>query len=176
MLGYEYQARQRKRDGEVKDEFTRLEEYETAIRANRQLTIALQNQGLDDDATRFAYRTQVLQRKIFWMRRELGKWFFSQLLSLLAGYGYKIWHIIVAYILIVSVCAVAYFIFGIYHAPHLSLLQALLESSTAFHGRVFSELFEPGTPQIWVTAFEAIAGLVIEGTFIAMLAQRFFGK
>ncbi len=176
MLGYEYQARQKKLDGKVKDKFTRIEEHETAIRANRQLTIALQNQGLNDDAARFAYRTQVLQRKVFWMQGEPGKWLFSHLLSLLAGYGYKMWHILVAYILIVSACAVAYFIFGIYHAPHLSLLQAFLESITAFHGRVFSELFEPGSPQIWVTAFEAIAGLVIEGIFIAMLAQRFFGK
>jgi hypothetical protein len=31
-------------------------------------------------------------------------------------------------------------------------------------------------PQAWVAAFEAVMGLVIEGVFIAMLAQRFFGK
>ena len=29
---------------------------------------------------------------------------------------------------------------------------------------------------VWVTAFEAVAGLVIEGVFIALLTQRFFGK
>jgi hypothetical protein len=40
----------------------------------------------------------------------------------------------------------------------------------------FYELFTPDTPQIWVTAFEAVAGLLIEGVFIAMLTQRFFGK
>lgn len=65
---------------------------------------------------------------------------------------------------------------GHYYAPHLPLQVAFLESITAFHGRVFSGLFAPNTPQIWVTAFEAIAGLVIEGVFIAMLTQRFFGK
>ncbi len=84
--------------------------------------------------------------------------------------------ILVAYLLVVSVCAVAYFFIGIYHPPHLTLVQAFLESITAFHGRVFYELFTPDTPQIWVTAFEAIAGLVIESVFIAMLTQRFFGK
>ena len=46
----------------------------------------------------------------------------------------------------------------------------------AFHGRVFYELFNPGEPQIWITAFEAVLGLIIEGVFIAMLAQQFFGK
>jgi hypothetical protein len=51
-----------------------------------------------------------------------------------------------------------------------------LESITAFHGRVFLEQFSASTPQIWLTAFEAIAGLVVEGVFIAMLIQRYFGK
>ena len=55
--------------------------------------------------------------------------------------------------------------------------EAVLTSVTAFHGRVFSEPFlHPDEPQLWVTAFEAIAGLVIEGVFIAMLTQKFFGK
>jgi len=63
-----------------------------------------------------------------------------------------------------------------YYPPHLSLLQAFLESITAFHGRVFFELFTSDTPQIWVTATEAVLGLLIEGVFIAMLTQRFFGK
>ena len=31
-------------------------------------------------------------------------------------------------------------------------------------------------PGLWFTAFEAIAGLIIEGVFIAMLIQRFFGS
>ena len=138
--------------------------------------MALQNQGLNEDAARFAYRAQVLQRKVLWMQREIGRWFFSLMLALLAGYGYRMWRILVAYALVVCACAFAYFVLGMYYGPHLSLLQALLESVTAFHGRVFSELFASDTPQIWVTAFEAIAGLVIEGVFIAMLTQRFFGK
>jgi hypothetical protein len=59
----------------------------------------------------------------------------------------------------------------------ISLKSATVVSITAFHGRVFSEPFlRPGEPQLWVTAFEAVAGLVIEGVFIAMLAQKFFGK
>jgi hypothetical protein len=85
--------------------------------------------------------------------------------------------IIVAYVLIVLLCAIAYFVLGMSYEPHLSFLDAVLTSITAFHGRVFAEPFlHPGAPQLWVTAFEAIAGLVVEGVFIAMLTQRFFGK
>jgi uncharacterized protein YjbI with pentapeptide repeats len=184
ILGDEYEARQKRYSeesgpdlaGKTKDKKGRLMDYEVSVRANRQLAVVLQNQGLDEDARRFAYRAQILQRKILWQQRNFWKWLGSAILALLAGYGYRMWRILVAYAIIVSLCAVAYFVIGMYHAPHLSLLQAFLESITAFHGRVFYELFTPDTPQIWVTAFEAVAGLLIEGVFIAMLTQRFFGK
>ena len=177
MLGDEQEARQKMRDGKKKDAATRLEEFETAVRANRQLANVLQAQALNEDAARFAYRAQILQRKVLWKQRDVGKWLFSMLLALVAGYGYRMWRILVAYLCIVLLCAGAYFILGMYYQPHLSLLDAVLTSITAFHGRVFSEPFlRPGEPQLWVTAFEAIAGLVIEGVFIAMLTQKFFGK
>ncbi len=87
------------------------------------------------------------------------------------------WRILAAYLFIVLLCAVAYFVLGLYYEPHLSFLEAVLTSITAFHGRVFSEPFlRPDEPQLWVTAFEAVTGLVIEDVFIAMLTQRFFGK
>lgn len=177
ILGDEPTVRPQKgRAGIAKDKNRWLDEWQVAVRANRQLAVALQNQGLNEEAARFAHRAQVLQRKVLWKQRDAGKWLFSMLLALLAGYGYRIWHILAAYLVVVSVCAVAYFVLGLSFTPHLSLLQAYLESIIAFHGRVFAELFLPNTPQIWVTAFEAVAGLVIEGVFIAMLTQRFFGK
>ncbi len=177
QLGDEHKARKKHDEqGVLKSKMQVLGEYETAVRANRQLAIALQNQGLNEDASLFAYRAQILQRKVLWKQRHFGKWAFSWLLALVAGYGYRMERILAAYLIIVSVCAVAYFAVGMYYTPHLSMLQAFLESITAFHGRVFYELFTPDTPQIWVTAFEAIAGLIIEGVFIAMLTQRFFGK
>ena len=81
-----------------------------------------------------------------------------------------------AYALVVSLFAVAYFVLGFHYTPHPTLAQTFLESITAFHGRVFLEQFTLGSPQIWATALEAVTGLVIEGVFIAMLVQRFFGK
>jgi uncharacterized protein YjbI with pentapeptide repeats len=178
MLGDESQARQGKTsDGQKKTKKTQIEEYETATRANRQLAIALENQGLNEDAKRFALRACNLQRRLYWKRRNFWRWFGSAMLALLAGYGYQMWRILVVYLFVVLLCATAYFVLGLYYEPHLSFLEAVLTSITAFHGRVFSEPFaQPGEPQLWVTAFEAVAGLVIEGVFIAMLTQKFFGK
>lgn len=178
MLGDEREARQPIWiDGTRKDRMQWIDGYQSAVRANRQLAIVLQNQGLNEDAARFTYRSQILQRKVLWMQRQVGRWLFSLMLALLTGYGYRIWRIFAAYLLVVLLCAVAYFVLGIYYEPHLSFLEAVLTSITAFHGRVFSEPFlQPGEPQLWVTAFESVAGLVIEGVFIAMLTQKFFGK
>jgi len=178
ILGDEYEAYQPITwYGLVKNKSDWLRGYQRAVRANRQLALALQREGLNEEAARFAYRAQILQRKLLWKQRSFWKWLGSAMLALLAGYGYRMWRIFVAYLLIVLLCAGAYFVLGIYYEPHVSLLEAVLTSVTAFHGRVFSEPFlQPGDPQLWVTAFEAVAGLVIEGVFIAMLTQKFFGK
>src|SRR6266853_1687136 len=59
ILGDEYQARRREKDnGEAKDSTACLEEYRTAVRANRQLAVALQGEGLNEEAARYAYRAQ----------------------------------------------------------------------------------------------------------------------
>jgi uncharacterized protein YjbI with pentapeptide repeats len=176
-LGDEQVAQQDKdSDGTRKDTQTRVGEYQSAVRACRQLAVILREQGLNEEADRFAYRAQLLQRKVFWREHAFGRWLFSMLLAVLSGYGYRIWRILAAYIVTVSVFALIYFVLGRYYPPHLPLHHAFLESITAFHGRVFLEQFNLDTPQIWFTALEALAGLIIEGVFIAMLIQRFFGR
>ncbi|HEY1353408.1 MAG TPA: pentapeptide repeat-containing protein [Ktedonobacteraceae bacterium] len=176
-LGDERAARQKKQSGKKKDISVLLDDFTKAVRANRQLAIALENQGLNEDARHFARRSCDLQRKLYWKRRNFWKWLGSAILALLAGYGYQMWRILVAYVFVVLLCAGAYYVLGMYYKPPLSLLEAILTSITAFHGRVFSEPFlQPGDPQLWVTAFEAVTGFVIEGVFIAMLTQKFFGK
>jgi uncharacterized protein YjbI with pentapeptide repeats len=177
MLGDECMARQQKtNDGMMKGKATRINELQAAVRANRQLAVVLRDQGMNEEADNFAYRAQLLQRKVLWHQHNLGRWLFSMILALLSGYGYRIWRILAAYLLVVSLFAMAYYFLGLVNPPHLPLGQTFLESVTAFHGRVFLEQFKPDTPQIWLTAIEAIAGLIIEGVFIAMLIQRFFSK
>ncbi|MBV9230147.1 MAG: pentapeptide repeat-containing protein [Chloroflexi bacterium] len=178
MLGDEYRARQKQQDGQEKDRETRLKEYDQAVRANRQLAVALQSQGLNEDAARFAYRGQVLQRQVFRQQgmRKLGSYLFSLFLALLTGYGYRMWRIIIAYALANLVFASLYFSMGFSVPPHITWTHALVLSITAFHGRVFSSPFLPDSPQSTVTAFEAVIGLIFEGVFIAMLTQRFFSR
>ncbi len=57
MLGDDREAHQKWRsDGTKKEKVRRLYDYQAAVRANRQLAVALQSQGLNEDAVRFAFR------------------------------------------------------------------------------------------------------------------------
>ena len=88
MVGEEQRARQNLQDGKLKERALRLREYEEAVRSTRQLASLLQAQGLHEEAARFAYRAQKLQRVVLWRQRKGGKYLFSGFLDLLAGYGY----------------------------------------------------------------------------------------
>ena len=176
MLGDEYKARQKKQDGKVKDNVSRLEEYEAAVRANRQLAVTLQSQGLNESAAYFAYRAQKLQRVVLRRQKKFLSYIFSFFLDLLAGYGYRPGRSVIWYMITIFGFALAYTIFG--HLPYLP--DALVFSLTSFHGRGFF----PGlgsenslhNPLVIMAAFEAVVGLFIEISFIATFTQRFFGK
>ncbi|HEX3269595.1 MAG TPA: pentapeptide repeat-containing protein [Ktedonobacterales bacterium] len=155
----------------------RTKRYRDAARAYQQLALALQAQGMTEPAARYAYRAQTLQRKALFRQGKLGRWGFSLALALLAGYGYRMGRIILAYLLVVGLAALAYWMLGVSgYGPLLAPHEALLVSVTAFHGRVFAETFQVTSPAAWVAAAEAVSGLLIEGVFIAMLTQRFFSK
>jgi hypothetical protein len=163
-------------DGKGKDRATRLGEFQAAVRANRQLAVALQGQGLTEEAGRFAYRAQLLQQQVLWRQRKLGGYLFARFLDGLAGYGYKPVRSLVAYLPLVTGFAAAYYALGATSGPHLAWYEALVVSLTAFHGRgFFSQQFSPGDPQSILAAGEAVVGLLIEISFIATFTQRYFG-
>lgn len=190
VLGDEQEARRSKNSmNENKSMNDRFKEYQRAVRANRQLAVALQSQGLNEEATRFAYRAQVLQKHVWWfqiMHREatlrqreqaLGAWFFSWFLYLVAGYGYRLWRGFLVYIVVVMGFAILYHMLGSLTGSSLSLVNALALSMTSFHGRGFF----PGVTQLntiltLLASIEAFVGLILEVTLIATLTQRFFGK
>ena len=183
MLGDERKARQKKKlDGKVKDKSMRLDEYEKAIRANRQLAVVLQTQGLDEIASHFIYRSQILRRWLLWQRRKFGRYLFSLFLDVLAGYGYKPVRSLIAYLIVLLGFAIAYYSLGLTIGPHLTPIGALIFSISSFHGRGFFPGSSPGgsialdDPMAGLAALEAIAGLLIEISFIATFTQRFFGK
>lgn len=165
MLGDEYLAHQKHTQ----------EYFEKAVRANRQLAVALQAQGLYEEAARFAYRAQKLQRMLFRLQRKFGKYFFSAFLGTLAGYGYKPGFTLLWYVGTLTVFSLLYLLVG-----HISIPGAFILSLTSFHGRGFfpGNAVSPNHPlRIGIlAAFEAIIGLFIEISFIATFTQRFLGK
>lgn len=192
-LGDELEARAAAHAGTPKDEATRFAELRTAVRANRQLAVALREQGLNEEADRFAYRAQLAQREV--LRRQalgrnvpgqvsagrraqrLGAYVFSSFLDLLAGYGYKPGRSLAAYLGSLIVFAAAYFALGQSGAQPLSVVDAMALSINSFHGRGFL----PGTVAVSdavtvLTALEAMLGLIIEISFIATFTQRFFAR
>lgn len=186
ILADEHEAQQKQRDGKVKATTTRLEEYRVAVRANRQLAIALQTQGLNEEASRFVYRAQCLERRVFWFQmlqseaalnhrmQSGGAWLFSWLLDLIAGYGYRPQRCLVLYVLALIGFTLAHYIVGVVAGPHLTLLNALAVSVQSLHGRIFS--FQAGDPQTLLNTIEAFVGLFIEAIVVAVITQRILGK
>jgi uncharacterized protein YjbI with pentapeptide repeats len=178
VLGEESVAKQSatwKGQAKKKDEW--LAGYRSAVRANRQLAVALQAQGMNEDAARFAYHAQKLQRTVLWLERNFGQYLFSLFLDLLTGYGYKPLRSFLAYLLVITAFATSYFIIGRMLGPSLSPVGSIVLSMTSFHGRgFFPGGIELDDPITILAALEAFVGLLIEVTFIATLTQRLFGK
>jgi uncharacterized protein YjbI with pentapeptide repeats len=187
VLGDEHRALQKisnenvpehaEKKGKQKEDRYRLWEYESAVRANRQLSVALHEQAMNEESSYFAYRAQVLQRTVLLRKKKFGQFLFSLLLDLLAGYGHRPGRSLVAYLLTLGIFATLYYLVG--NSLHLTLspLTALILSVTAFHGRGF---FPGGisldSPMTALAALEALIGLFIEISFIATFTQRFFSR
>ena len=156
-----------------------IDDREAPVRAYRQLAAQLRAQGMNEVADRFLYRSQKWQRRVLLRQGKLGGYLFSLLLAALSGYGYRIWRIFATYALTVAAFAAIFYWIGIPNDPATTMqghaFNALLVSLTAIHGRTFFEQFA-FTAQGWVAAIESIIGIVIEGVFVAMLIQRFFGR
>src|SRR5260221_501177 len=73
-LGDEWEAVQKMTRSGKKEKHERLNDYRAAVRANRQLAVALQAQGLSEEAARFAYRAQRLQCIVLRRQKKLGQY------------------------------------------------------------------------------------------------------
>ena len=93
---------------------------------------------------------------------------------MLAGYGYRLWRIAVAYLLTVTVFAAGYLLAGYLTIPGQAptggeVLNALQISLNAIHGRVFFAQFGLDTVQSWLATIESIIGILIEGVFVGAI-------
>ncbi len=171
--------RKKTRNGTRKTMATQINDYQTAVRANRQLVVVLRNQGLNEEADYFAYQAQQLQRVVWRLRKKPLKYVFSWFLDLLAGYGYRPLRSFIAYLLVVIGFAVIYYFLGQSENTSLSFWGSLVYSIASFHGRGYFPGISANNlnePIIDLAALEAILGLLIEISFIATFTQRFFGK
>lgn len=147
--------------------------YKRAARTSRRLAIALQEQGIADEARSFAYRSYILQRKALRLERNIPGYLGSLFLDFLSGYGYKPLKSFMAYLLIIGIFMSVYHLAG----PHLGWMESFVISMSAFHGRgFFPGTFSPGDPLALAGALEALVGLIIEVTLITTLTQRLFSK
>jgi Pentapeptide repeats (8 copies) len=165
-LGDECLAHESKnRSGAQKNAVERLEEHQRAVRANSKLAIALQEQGLNEEAARFAYRAQRLQKTVLRLRatqsrmnikeriRMMRAWLFSWFLFLLTGYGYKPGRSFLAYFLVIVGFTVVYYLLRDTINPPFTPFGAFIFSMTSFHGRGFLPLliFRLTVPlQLWL--------------------------
>jgi hypothetical protein len=170
--------------------------YREAVRAYRRLAVALRTQGLTEEANRFIYRAQVRQRSVLLRELRLPQYLGSWLLAVLAGYGFRPRRTILLYLVLIAGFAATYFTFGTgchisvpsdivtilssrqqCTAHPLTWKDAFVISLTAFHGRgFFVGTFKPSDPQVTIAAAEAVVGLLLEVSFIATFAQRFFTR
>ena len=177
-LGDELKAREAKAElGRRKGDSRRLFEYRTAVRANRRLAVALQANGLSEDAARYNYRAQLCQRKAYFYERRIPSWLGSWLLAALAGYGFRPLRTILWYFSVLIAFAALYVSLGTVNGHPFNVVEAAVFSVTSFHGRGFF----PGSlaldnPVTVVAALEAVLGLLIEISFIATFTQRFFNS
>jgi uncharacterized protein YjbI with pentapeptide repeats len=87
----------------------RLQAFQAAVRANRQVATALRDQGMNEEADQFSYRAQILQRQVFRQQGKRGRWLLWGFLDLIAGFGYKPGRSLIAYLVAIFSFATGFY-------------------------------------------------------------------
>jgi uncharacterized protein YjbI with pentapeptide repeats len=183
ILGDEATARKTKDDqGKQKEREQRIREWEAAVRAYRQLAVALRAQGMNEIADIFAYRGRCGQQQVLRLQKKRGESLWNRFLDLTAGYGFKPQRTLIAYVTVISFFAALFWALSVFWqtvpATHpVTWYEAITLSFSSFHGRgFFPSGINTGDPLATAAVFEAVFGLFIEVSFIATFTQRFFSR
>ena len=87
----------------------KINDYRAAVRASRQLSVVLRDQGLSEETDHFAYRAQLLQRVVWRYQRRWLKYAFSWFPFSFAGYGYRPMRSILIYLSVIAGFAPGYY-------------------------------------------------------------------
>jgi hypothetical protein len=178
---------------------SRLHALERGVQAYRQLAIILRTQGVNEHAERFAFRALSLQRRVLFRQHRYLAAFWSWLLNLVSGYGYKPLRSLYTYIVTILIFALLLWsvtndvsltfggfthvltLLGISPPPptteHLQGYEAVVVSMSSIHGRgFFQPVQSPGDTVANLAAIEAFFGLLLEIAPIATFTQRFFAR
>jgi uncharacterized protein YjbI with pentapeptide repeats len=190
LLHYDLSGRRQFKTGRRKPSRVHMEEYRTAARAYRSLSVALRNQGLARTANRFHYRAEVMSRRssyfegitaltslrFFLVPYLFGAWLISLTLSIVAGYGvYHVWRLFLTYLAVIATFAGLYYVFGQQDHPATTVINAVVLSLTSFHGRGLQPPVQLTDTISIYAAIEAVLGLVVEALFIGSLTRRITG-
>lgn len=147
-----------------------------AVRAYRQVSTLLAEQGLREVAREFDYRASQLARR----QRRMGiVRFLLWALDSSTGYGHRPARVLVTYAVTVLAFAVIYGFTGVTGRGLAGWIQAIPFSLIAFHGRGVINAnmhFQPESPLLWIPALEASFGLLIEALAVAVIVRRLFGS
>jgi uncharacterized protein YjbI with pentapeptide repeats len=144
----------------------RTEALNAAVRAYRQVSTLVDDEGMREVAQELDYRASQLVRR---QQHGLAK-FLLWVLDRLTGYGYRPGRILTTYLVAVATFAVIYGWTGTTsweNAPFASLL--------AFHGRGISASdIVMGRLDVIVPSIEAAVGLFVEALVVAVIIRRLF--
>lgn len=146
------------------------EQLMTAIRTYRQLALALQHQGMYEEANRFHYRAHVVKCTLLRKQQpqNLIPYVTSLLFELVCGYGYKLKRTIFVYILINALWTFLYHL----SPPYLSWTAALLFSFLSFHGKgLFEATSSINQEQLALATIETIIGTLYEVLFVLAIIK-----
>jgi uncharacterized protein YjbI with pentapeptide repeats len=196
LLGDETIAKKRKNEErKCKDATIHFDDYFAATRAYRQVSTALDGMGRKEEAETFAYRGQVMQRKMLWwsiwqkkrtFRQRLADgraWLFSWLLALLSGYGYRFGRSFSWYVGVLLTFAWLYLHISQNVPPHstipdhLSWFDACILSISDMVGRgFFRQDVTLSDPYAGWSVLEGMIGVFMDVLLISTLTQRLFKK
>jgi hypothetical protein len=189
LLGDEAIAKERRdSQGKVKDATIRFSDYFAATRAYQKVATAVEGMGRKEEAEKFAFRAQVMQRKMHWWSiwqrlDDLRMWVFSGLLALLSGYGYRFERSLLWYLGILLAFAWLYVHLSQNVPPHssipdhLSWFDACILSISDMVGRGFFRQDVPlSDPYAGWSVLEGMIGVFMDVVLISTLTQRLFKK
>jgi uncharacterized protein YjbI with pentapeptide repeats len=150
---YDLQGRRTQKLGPRKRADARLQEYRSAARAYRTLSVAVRGQGLASHATRFHFRSEVMERRaIFYearghlrrgrvLRALWGyvRWLLSLALGTFAGYGDYFTPLFLTYAGVVGSFAIA-FLFAAHWPPSGAQIGTALQQLLALSGPRLQEV------------------------------------